>query len=551
MFQAGWLMGCDRPLLGYGPGAIPRIYPHYRAQLSGGTDNVLQLHNAPAQFWAELGIPGIAALLMVLTGVFNCGMGVLPICGGQSTGETSLRPGATAGRLPVPLIRTQAVLVAFAGYAVMSLFDYELDVPWFAFTVAGLLVMLRISSAGPAATGANSAAAPPAGRLAGGLLLAGLAAMVWSTVWDLRARQLFSGAADARETGDTAAFVIGAERAASIAPHESFYPTQLAAFYSNQYLQAGNETDRARARDRCCEFLRRTLRIDPDQDYCHFNLGWLLLAQQPVEAGGHFKASARLSPFRGGVYLGLGLSLMGRDDEAAAHAFALEWANDPHSVSSPLWDAPPLSDWRPRVAAELKNLAGRWLEEQNLSDSERSQIRYVSALAEWWVGHSADVAALIHDGSTAQRRFFQNLDAVERRTYAPAQPGVLHPWEWLYTAWRYDAVSPALGSEQPAFTAALRRRIDGNRPSFIRLLTAPVVGEAALVRLGQNERPGYSILARNQDGFPLRDLYIYPENLVVEKFASFLFPPKGCIPDRLLLETVSEIAPGTTTKANR
>ena len=30
---------------------------------------------------------------------------------------------------------------------------------------------------------------------------------------------------------------------------------------------------------------------------------------------------------------------------------------------------------------------------------------------------------------------------------------------------------------------------------------------------------------------------------MVEKFASFLFPPKGCIPDRLLLKTVREIAP--------
>jgi hypothetical protein len=41
----------------------------------------------------------------------------------------------------------------------------------------------------------------------------------------------------------------------------------------------------------------------------------------------------------------------------------------------------------------------------------------------------------------------------------------------------------------------------------------------------------------------LRDLYIYPENLVVEKYASFLFPPKGYLPDRLLLETVRQIDP--------
>ena len=570
MLRAGWLMGCDRPLVGYGPGAVPRVYPHYRAQLSGGTDDVLQLHNSPAQFWAELGAPGVAAMVLLLIGIVKHGMrvlptwhghlahggswaqrsmGILPMAGGTSptTGGTSLRPGATAGRLPVPLstdyLRAQAVLITFASYAVMSLFDYQLDVPWFTFTVAGLLVMLRISTVGPVASDADFAVSPTATRLAGGLLLAGLAVLVWPTAWNLRARQLFSDAADAREAGDTATFVAGAERAAAMTPQEPFYPTQLAAFYGAQYLQAGNETDRICAHDRCCEFLRRTLRIDPDQDYCHFNLGWLLLAQQPVEAGEHFHASARLSPYRGGVYLGLGLSLTGRNDDAAARAFALEWANDPHAVTSPLWDAPPFSDWRARVAAELQSLAGRWLEEQTLSASERAQIRYVAALADWWIGRSVDVATLIRDGSPEQRRFFQNLDAVERRGYGPAKPDSLKPWERLYVAWRDEAISAALDAEQTAFAAALRRRIGEHRPSFIRLLTAPTAGETALVRFGQNERPGYSILARNQDGFPLRDLYIYPENLVVEKFASFLFPPKGCIPDRLLLKTVREIAP--------
>jgi tetratricopeptide (TPR) repeat protein len=595
MLRAGWLMGCERPLVGYGPGTVPRVYPHYRAQLSGGTDDVLQLHNAPAQFWAELGLPGIAAVVLVLIGLVKCGRGILPMWQGhlahvrgedqrgrgilpmsegcsQTTGETSLRQGATAGRLPVPLIqnsaveasdprsgerqqadsastaefrliRAQAVLIAFAGYAVMSLFDYQLDVPWFTFTAAGLLVILRISTVAPAAPGADLTVSTAAARLAGALLLTGLAFMVWPTARDLRARQLFSEAADVRETGDTAAFVAGAERAAAIAPHEPFYPTQLAAFYSAQYLQAGNETDRARAHDRCCEFLHEALRIDPDQDYCHFNLGWLLLAQQPAEAGQHFRASARLSPYRGGVYLGLGLSLMGRNDDAAARAFALEWANDPHAVTSPLWAPPPFSDWRDRVATKLQSLAGRWLDDQNLSDSDRAQIRYVSALTDWWVGRSVDVATLIHNSSPKQRRFFQNLDAIERRSYAPAKPGALEPWEQLYVAWRDEAIPAALDAEQPAFSSALRRKIGEHRASFIRLLTAPTAGESALVRLGQNERPGYSILARNQDGFPLRDLYIYPENLVVEKFASFLFPPKGCIPDRLLLEAVSEILP--------
>ncbi len=538
MLRAGWLMGCRRPFAGFGPGTVPLVYPKYRAQLSGGTDNVLQLHNAPAQIWAELGVPGVAALVLLLIGIFKCGMGILPVSGDGAI---------TAGTMPAPLsinpFRAQAVLIAFAGYAVMSLFDYQLDVPWFTFTVAALLVMLRISSVDPAVARPGSTVAAAPARLAGSLLLAGLAAMVWPTAWNMRARELFSAAADAREAGDTAAFVAGAERAAAVAPQEPFYPTQLAAFYGAQYLQADNETDRTRARDRCGEFLGRTLRIDPDQDYGHFNLGWLLLAQQPAEAGQHFRASARLSPYRGGVYLGLGLSLLGRDDDATAVAFALEWANDPHAVSSPRWDLPPLSAWHSRIATVLQRLAGRWLQEETLSATEQAQIRYVAALASWWGGRSADTAALIRDGSPEQRRFFQHLDAVERRAYAPAEPGAPEPWEQLYLAWRDNATPAARAVESSAFSAALRRRIGGHQESFIRLLTDPTAGDAALVRFGQNERPGYSVLARNQDGFPLRDLYIYPENLVVEKYASFLFPPRGYLPDRLLLQTVGQIAP--------
>lgn len=547
MLRAGWLMGCDRPFTGYGPGTIPRVYPRYRERLSGGVDDVLQLHNAPAQFWAELGLPGIAALVLVLTGIVKLARE------GRLWGAGSPGPAISPGNagfndpalhaVAAAKLRAQAALIAFAGYAAMSLFDYQLDVPWFTAAVAALLVMLRISSIDPAVTGPVSTVPAVPARVAGGLLLAGLATMVWPTVSDLRARQLFSGAADARVAGDAAAFVAGAEQAAAVARQEPFYPTQLAAFYGGQYLQAGSAADQARARDRCCEYLRRALRIDPDQDYCHFNLGWLLLLEQPGEAGRHFRASARLSPYRGGEYLGIGLSLAGRNDGAAATAFALEWANDPHSVSSPGWDLPPLSAWRDRTAAALQRLTGRWLEEETLAESEKARIRYAAALAGWWAGRSADGAALIRDGTPEQRRFFQSLAAIERRAYAPAKPGPPAPWEQLYVAWRDNAVPAAIERDPPAFAAALRRRIAGHRGSFIGLLTGPVAGDPALVQFKQNERPGYSVLARNQDGFPLRDLYVYPENLLVEKYASFLFPQKGYLPNHLLLSTMNTLAP--------
>jgi tetratricopeptide (TPR) repeat protein len=426
------------------------------------------------------------------------------------------------------------VLTAFSGYAVMSLLDYQLDVPLFAATAAALLVVLRASSSERAEPPAAPAVPSAAARLLGVLLLAALGIMLWPTLPNLRARQLFSQAADAREAGDNAAFVAGAERAARLAPWEPFYLTQLAAYYGDQYLQAGAATERTRATDQCRALLRRALEIDPDQDYCHFNLAWLLLAKEPAEAERHFRAAARLSSYRGGVYLGIGLSLLARNEDSAISMFALEWLNDPQAFTSPRWDTPPLSSFRGRVAAALHRLAAHGLKQTALSAASRDQIRYVAALTDWWLGRSADTAELVRYGSPEQRHFFQSLEAVEKRSFTPMDSSVPEPWKPLYIAWRDGTLPVSFAKDQPAAAGAFRRRLADTQNSFVRLLTGPPGPEVALIQYGRNDRPGHSVLQRNQDGFLLRDLYVYPENLLVKKYASFLFPPKGYLPDWLL-----------------
>lgn len=101
MAEAGWAMGRDRPWLGWGPGVTPLAYPHYRAQLNGGADTVLQLHSLPVQLWGELGASGLLLGLII-------GGGVL------------LSPHRPTGLAP-----------AVAGYLAFSLTDWQLDVPIF------------------------------------------------------------------------------------------------------------------------------------------------------------------------------------------------------------------------------------------------------------------------------------------------------------------------------------------------------------------------------------------------------------------------------------
>jgi O-antigen ligase len=120
MLAAGWRMGWDRPLLGWGLHTTPLVYPRCRARLDGGAENVLQLHSAPVEIWAGLGATGL-----VLLGAF------LLL--------------AAQGRSRAPVAAT-----ALAGYGVFALTDYQLDVPVFVLAVAALAAQQASPGSGPA-----------------------------------------------------------------------------------------------------------------------------------------------------------------------------------------------------------------------------------------------------------------------------------------------------------------------------------------------------------------------------------------------------------------
>ncbi len=528
MLAAGWLMGRDRPWTGYGPGTVALVYPHYRAQLPGGVEDVLQLHSTPAQLWAELGLPGVLGALLA-------GIGLA----GLARGSARRRADAAAPRRERML--STALIAGAAGYGVVCLFDYQFDVPLFAAAAAALLALWRACVPVTGAAPPGPVIPPGWARAAGGLLFAALAAVLVPTLAEVRAHAAFAAAVAAREAGDGAAFAAGAERAADLAPWDTFPLTQLAAFYGEQLAGPADAAALPAARERCVALLRRALAVYPDEEYCHFNLGWLLLPGDPAAAEAHFRAAARLAPDRGGIGLGIGFCRLARRDRpAAAEAFALEWLNHPAALASPLWDDPSMSDLRQEARAALHRLGARWLQ-AGLPAPVRDQVRYVAALADWWTGASADTGDLIRCGTAAQREFFARLPALDARTYAPAPP--LRPWEQLYAAWR-DGTDPAGLEAAPAATAAaIRRRCAGTGGAFARVLTAPVGAGEALVQLVRNQRPGSSVLQRNQDGYVLSDLWVFPENALVARYASFLFPPKGYLPSPVLLRSLDALPP--------
>jgi uncharacterized protein involved in response to NO len=113
MFAAGLRMGSDRPLLGWGPGVTPLVYPRYRAQLDGGVETALQLHSTPLQIWADTGAPGLVCIL-ALAALAACSL---------------WKKNAPA-----------AHCLALAGYGVFALTDFQFDVPVFMFLSAACLV---------------------------------------------------------------------------------------------------------------------------------------------------------------------------------------------------------------------------------------------------------------------------------------------------------------------------------------------------------------------------------------------------------------------------
>lgn len=276
MFTAGRLMGNERPLLGWGPGTTPLVYPRFRGQLDGGAENVLQLHSAPVQIWAELGALG----LMVA---------------------------AAAVGLVVSRVRASPIAAtSLLGYATFALTDWQLDVPFFGFSVALFAAMLARPGG---ATTAKPRRLLSAATLAIVLLIAGLSRPDPTPEMNVKALAL---ARDAQKP------------------------------------------------DAAIALLQQSLALNAAQEIAHFNLGWLQLVSDPSAAERHFLGAAQFVPDKGGVYFGLGLARLNRGDApGAARAFALECLNDPGFVRSGWWREPAIAATRETAAKALDQLLQR------------------------------------------------------------------------------------------------------------------------------------------------------------------------------------------------
>lgn len=371
---AGWRMGAARPLVGWGPGVTPLVYPKFRGGLDGGLENVLQLHSTPVQLWADLGLIGCSCMAgFLLLGISHTAQDLWWWGGGRQPNRFSARGGAIPGRI--------AGSVALAGYVTFALTDFQLDVPVFALAVAACAALVARSRSEPASATLS--------RLPG---IAGLVVLAIVAFW---------GGRDQTAVLNSRAI----EMARTVAGEEP-----------------------------AIALLRRSLERNPEQEIAHFNLGWLLVVRSPLEAERHFVAAARLVPDKGGVYFGVALARLNQGSSAdrsqVVRALALECLNDPLFLSSPWWRRPAIAAFRTETIQQLQLFARQAAAAlRTRGDARAQEALYVAALAEWMDG-SGSVAGMLALSHTAERvRYFALQPSVpdfaraQVRSYRRERPG--------------------------------------------------------------------------------------------------------------------------------
>ncbi len=497
MLAVGWRMGLDRPIMGWGIGAVPLAYDRYRGAEVYGPVNMLQVHSTPVQLWAEGG------LVLTLTAV-----GLLAVAL-QSWWRRS--HSSCPGFLHSPVFPAG---LSLCGYAAFAVTDYQLDLP---------IVALMVATNGGVLLAAETR--PVAGRwrwVSTGGAVAVLAFLCVITIpWVLGRRDLAQGAVDRA--------IVRLPNDATLRATRGLLHAAAARATVDQILrvqlESAAEADLAAALDHGAPLA-----------FVHFNLGWLLLEQRPADAQAHFEQTLAVSTAYPQAWLGCALSSVALGNtKAAVEALAMETLAHPDFLYSGWWSHPSLQPLRgetlARVESALAELsvgltAGQWPE---------PQARYLQAVVGWLRGTRPAAAVAQCALDATQREFWRQADD-------PAAP----PSLLLSADWR----------AQPAVRQRLRSHVE--RAGGI-LAGARVVQDMALLETARTpaealrllwlarptERPLPRLTAYpSSAGFGVRQRNPYAQrapqcspvwhNLLAECFTPALLPPSGWLyEDRL------------------
>jgi O-antigen ligase len=515
MLQGGKLLSYQRPWIGHGPGMTPFIYPTVRARLVGGIETSFQLHNGPLQLLVDHGLFGLLCAFML----------VLVI------GKNALRwlksPSGTS--------RTFALASAYSliGYSIMFVTDYQLNLLAFAAAIglhAGILLGVPLAKKGPRLR---------TYRWPGGILLFAViaAAIFFIPAW--RARKVFWSA---WETNIPVETLTRLERTVTIAPGNPYYLNQLALKRARLAEATDDPAIVTSLRTQSRTELLRSLEFDPAQEPVHAALGWLWLYEDPKKAEQHFRAALALLPDRDTLHLGLALSLLAQADRRGAVCeLALECLVNPPFLASPLWTQEPFLALHSVVAGQLFNDYTFVIDNPNTPAWSKSQLRYATAFARWWLGGRAPDPAELKGALLAQQEFFAQLSLP--RESSSTQPQ--YAWETLDHA-RQDAAnakhilrSAATPPSNEAVAGALIR-IEAKPVDLSSLLRGSAPNAIGVIRR-QITRGHYSIMNNVLDGPGYEDLAPRIVDAFTAEYAGELFPAHYALSGPVLLELMKTL----------
>jgi uncharacterized protein involved in response to NO len=521
----GWAMGLAHPLLGAGLGSVSLLYQKYRPAWAGReAELVYQLHGTPAQIWAELGGFGIAFSFAMMGWLGYWG---LRLWKSQSVALEGDR------------ILSWSLLAGLAGYSVVSITDYQLDIVCISGTliVYGVSLLSLLRQYVPSHLDTQAVKISRTAWQCWGMVGLLIAVGLWLAPIH-RAWQLSSLGFAALSQKQIEPFKNYLEKAHQLVPWEPYYSYQLG--WNLSTATSDNEQVSQARFNQGLEFFGRNVKASPNQESGTSSLGWLqIFSRQPSLATASFLQSTRLVPAKRGGFYSLGISLLGQGNvDLGIQAIALEIVRDPLWLTSPLWRSAQYAPIYPRVEAAAIDIYQKLLSVRPLqSRTWEVYLHQCLGGVYWWQGKLTEAEAEWRKGGTALGQMV--LAIAKLRTQSPPQESAKNNSTateisilraWLEPQNRAQWITKALlqankAIPDPKDVQAIQTGMEQSKS------LEQWIKQNAPARQYPRERAGFGVLSRHIDGPAPTDFFPVVENVAMTQFFAELLPSPSYSPD--------------------
>ncbi|NEQ49502.1 MAG: hypothetical protein F6K11_05125 [Leptolyngbya sp. SIO3F4] len=317
------------------------------------------------------------------------------------------------------------------------------------------------------------------------------------------------------------------QRAAQLVPWDPYYPNQIAWNLGEHALKSSSSDTVIDS----LSWFRRSLKINPDQEFAYTNMGWLLINTEPEAATQSFTNSIRLIPAKKGLFFSLGYSLLQQNESTLAlQAFTLEGLRNPIVLTSELWKTPLLQMVYPKLLANVETILTQFI----LTDQDsnlQSYWRHIRAGVRWWQGNLAAAQADWQAEDFALGNLIVQLELGDKTQISSRLPDLEPPAIAIVQAWlevdnRPQLLKKALLLQKVSDAYVYDSEIQTDLLQRLQMSMQAANTFSDWLRLYapsqdlRNERLGFGIISRHIDGPIPSDFWPRSENVPIQLFFS-------------------------------